>query len=204
MRLVWGKDHEPHALDEYADKTGYRVNAEPFQFFAIDDHCGATPDAIVNDDGVAEVKTPMQPAVHVTTILSNKVPDDYEWQVHGHLLVTGREFCDFITFDPRIPEGRPERLFVIRVERDEEKLEQLRERIDLAKRWIDERLKMLEQRFRTIGKERITIVEPKQIEAKPTVKLPKGRIVYETLLARSEELKNDNDVTKRDLGELFQ
>jgi hypothetical protein len=68
--------------------------------------------------------------VHVNTLLTKEVPSEYEWQVVGHLLVTGRDWCDFISFDPRM-EGKY-RLCVIRVERSEARIELLKKRLEVA------------------------------------------------------------------------
>lgn len=126
----WGTEHESEAIGEYSSIRGVEVNAEPFQFFEYTSAVGCTPDGIIGDDGCIEVKCPYDPAVHVNTLLTRKVPKDYEWQVIGHLLCTGRQWCDFISFDPRM--SRPQRLCVIRVERDAELQAFLHDRLAMA------------------------------------------------------------------------
>lgn len=126
----WGNDNEPHAIDEYRKLTGYEVDSSPFQYFPYNEWIGGTPDGIVGEDGCIEVKCPYDPSVHVNTLLTSKVPKDYDWQTVGHLLVTGRKWCDFISYDPRMQE--PQNLVIIRVERDEARIEFLKARLTLA------------------------------------------------------------------------
>lgn len=128
--MDWGTENEAAAIAEYSATRFVNVNAERFQFFQYTSAIGCTPDGIVGEDGCIEVKCPFDPAVHVNTLLTQKVPKDYEWQVIGHLLCTGRQWCDFISFDPRM--CRPQRLVVIRVERDATLLAYLHDRLAMA------------------------------------------------------------------------
>ena len=134
--MDWGTEHEASAIDEYRKRQQIEVDSSPFQFFEFSTVIGSTPDGIIDDDGCIEVKCPYDPAVHVNTLLTRKVPKDYEWQVLGHLLCTGRSWCVFISFDPRML--GPERLCVIRVERDKSLIEYLLERLYMAADTVDE------------------------------------------------------------------
>ena len=136
--MDWGVENEPKAILEYANRFCVFVDNKPFQYFAYTDRIGGTPDGLVDADGCVEVKCPYDPAVHVNTLLSREVPEDYEWQVVGHLLVTGRDWCDFISYDPRM-NGR-EKLCVIRVERSEPRISELKKRLELAVEYVDEML----------------------------------------------------------------
>ena len=126
----WGTNNEPIAIDEYRKLTGNEVNSTPFNFFEYNAWVGGTPDGLVGTDGTVEVKCPFNPSVHIGTLLSRTVPKEYEWQVYGHMLVTDRKWCDFISFDPRI-EGK-QRIAIVRVDRDEAKIAFLKSRLDLA------------------------------------------------------------------------
>ncbi len=128
--MDWGNENESKAIAEYANRFEWDVDRTPFQYFAYDDDIGGTPDGLVGGAGCLEVKCPFDPAVHVNTLLTKEVPSEYEWQVVGHLLVTCRDWCDFISFDPRM-EGK-NRLCVIRVERSEARIELLKKRLELA------------------------------------------------------------------------
>lgn len=72
---------------------------------------GASPDALVGRDGLLEIKCPL-PKTHIGYLASGKLPDVYKAQVHGELLVTGREWADFMSYHPDLPP------MVVRVEPD--------------------------------------------------------------------------------------
>ena len=128
--MQWGTDNEAAAIAAYAERTGFVVDSRPFQFFELGDDLGGTPDGLIGADGTLEGKCPYDPSVHVNTLITRLIPKDYVWQVHGHLFVTGRQWCDFVSFDPRISDDR--RLVIIRQERDQAKLEFLASRLALA------------------------------------------------------------------------
>jgi hypothetical protein len=126
----WGTNNEPIAIDEYRQLTGNEVNSTPFNFFEYNAWIGGTPDGLVGTDGTVEVKCPFNPSVHIGTLLTRTVPKEYEWQVYGHMLVTDRKWCDFISFDPRI-EGK-QKIAIVRVERDDAKIAFLKSRLEMA------------------------------------------------------------------------
>ena len=138
--LTWGNDNEEKAIEEYSARIGRPVTANR-EFVLYTDDVGGTPDAMVGSNGTLEVKCPYNPSVHVETLLSQVIPDNYRWQVVGHCLVTGRDWCDFVSFDPRI-EG-PERLFVVRWNRDEEDILLLKKRLAEAVGWIRESIEKI-------------------------------------------------------------
>jgi len=83
-------------------------------------HCGfygASPDGFVQYDGLIEIKCPKQ-NTHTKYLFNNKLPTEYKAQVQGGLFVSGRKWCDFISYHPNFEEDK--KLFIIRVERDEE------------------------------------------------------------------------------------
>ena len=121
--MEWGIEQEPFArmayeacTESFVEKTGFWKHPDIKWF-------GCSPDGLVGDDGLIEIKCPKS-TTHVKYLLDNKLPDDYYWQVHGQMLVTGRKWVDFISFDPRMPEHK--QLFITRVNRDEEIMAQLK------------------------------------------------------------------------------
>lgn len=66
---------------------------------------GASPDSLVGDDGLLEVKTKL-PHLQIAAVLANRLPSEHEAQVQGQLLVTGRKWCDFRSYWPGLPELR--------------------------------------------------------------------------------------------------
>ncbi len=139
-----GNEYEPHAIAEYASRKSVAVDSKPFQYFAYTDDIGGTPDGLVGIDGCIEVKCPFDPSVHVNTLLSMEVPKEYEWQVVGHMLVTGRQWCDFISYDPRM--NGKHKLCVIRVERSEPRIDELKKRLDVAVEFVSKMMQEIAAR----------------------------------------------------------
>lgn len=138
----WGKDNEADAITEYEKRTGVSVDRDPYRFIELGNYAGATPDGLVGDDGGVEVKCPYSPGEHVATLRTRQVPKQYKYQVDGSLLVTGRTWWDFVSYDPRI--DGPLSLIIIRVTRDETDLESLHNRILSANRLANEVVGQLE------------------------------------------------------------
>lgn len=120
--MQWGTDKEPEAREAYEFHAGVFVDQ-----VGMIDHpkiamTGASPDGLVGDDGLVEIKCP-NTATHIETLLSGKVPAKYVTQMAWQMACTGRAWCDFVSFDPRMPEHM--RLFVQRVDRDDTLIETL-------------------------------------------------------------------------------
>lgn len=129
--MEWGLDQEAEAINLYEKRSGNTV--ESCMFIPYGEHAGGTPDGLVGDDGIIEVKCPFNPKNHVQTLIENVVPEQYKYQVQGNLMATGRKWCDFISYDPRVQEKQL-KIVIIRVERDEEIIKQIQNRIaDVAK-----------------------------------------------------------------------
>lgn len=114
--MQWGTDKEPEAREAYEFHAGVFVDQ-----VGMIDHpkiamTGASPDGLVGDAGLVEIKCP-NTATHIETLLSGKVPAKYVTQMAWQMACTGRAWCDFVSFDPRMPEHM--RLFVQRVDRDD-------------------------------------------------------------------------------------
>lgn len=82
----------------------------------------ASPDGLVGDDGLLEIKCP-QPAQHLSTLLGEAIPDKYMVQMQWQMCCTGRQWCDFVSYSPAFPESM--RLFVKRVPRDDKRIAEL-------------------------------------------------------------------------------
>ncbi len=121
--MEWGIEQEPFARMAYEARTESFVEKTGFWKHPDIKWFGCSPDGLVGDDGLIEIKCPKS-TTHVKYLLDNELPSDYYWQVHGQMLVTGRKWVDFISFDPRMPEHK--QLFIIRVNRDEEIMAQLK------------------------------------------------------------------------------
>jgi hypothetical protein len=113
--LDWGHDVEAAARAAYEAETGLLVETTGFAMHAALPFVGCSPDFLVGDAGIGQIKCPYNPAVHVET-LRNGMPEEHVAQVQGELWVTGRAWSDFISYDPRMPAHR--RLYVQRIEAD--------------------------------------------------------------------------------------
>ena len=113
--MQWGTQTEPQARDAYAALTGQDVEQVGFVHHPSIPFSGASPDGLIAWDGLVEIKCP-NTSTHIDTLLTGKVPSKYITQMMWQMACTGRDWCDFVSFDPRLPEHM--QLFVKRVEAD--------------------------------------------------------------------------------------
>jgi putative phage-type endonuclease len=132
--MQWGIDYEPEAIDYYSLFTGEEV--ESVGFVSSDDIIGGSPDGLVLDDGVIEIKCPFNPVNHLRYGLCKTAKDlkklnkaNY-WQCIGNMMVTDSSWCDFISYDPRMDgEGR---MYILRIEQNQDAVNELKQAIDRA------------------------------------------------------------------------
>ena len=124
--MQWGVDQEPLARAEYEVKTGNFVDQIAFVDHPTIVNFGCSPDGLVGDDGLIEIKCP-NTATHIDYVMQDKVPTKYIPQIQCQLAVTGRKWCDFVSFDPRLPDGL--QILIVRLERDDEYIEKLEARV---------------------------------------------------------------------------
>jgi putative phage-type endonuclease len=123
--MTWGTEQEPAARAAYESATGRIV--EETGFVAHDTlMAGCSPDGLIDWDGLIEIKCPYSSANHIETLL-NGMPAEHIPQVQGQLWITGREWCDFVSYDPRMPEAL--QLHVQRIQRDEAFIADLERRV---------------------------------------------------------------------------
>ena len=120
--LQWGTDVEPFARDAYELQTGNIVAQSGFIQHPKHDFVGCSVDGLVDSEGIVEIKCPKNSAVHLQRFIDG-IPAEYVPQVQGNLWVTGRAWCDFVSYDPRMPESH--RILIIRVNRDEAKIAEI-------------------------------------------------------------------------------
>lgn len=132
-----GSEKEPLAREYYEGLNG--VTVEQVGLVVLGDDIGASPDGLIGTDGTLEIKCPF-PNTHLGYILDDKLPAVYKPQVQGGLWITERQWCDFVSFDPRV-KNRP--FWCIRVQRDESYIQKLIAGVD---KFVAE-LKALEDRI---------------------------------------------------------
>lgn len=108
-----GTEMEPIARMHYEVARGTFVEKVGFQKHPAIEWFGASPDGHVDDDGLVEIKAP-ESHTHIDYLLAGAVPADYRKQILAQLACTGRRWCDFVSFDDRLPENM--RLFIVRFE----------------------------------------------------------------------------------------
>jgi putative phage-type endonuclease len=111
-----GTETEPLARAAYEALKDVLVDEVGFVPHPSIEMSGASPDGLVGEDGLLEIKCP-NTATHIDTLLSDSVPTKYFTQMQFQLACTGRKWCDFVSFDNRLPEEL--QLFVKRVPRDD-------------------------------------------------------------------------------------
>lgn len=121
-----GTNLEPMARAEYEIRTGSAVRSvgfveHPSIFFA-----GASPDGLVGDEGMAQIKCP-RTHVHLDYILAGIVPAEYRPQMYFEMACTGRQWSDFVSYESNLPDHL--QLFVVRLQRDEAELQNIEEEV---------------------------------------------------------------------------
>ena len=120
--MQWGTDCEPLARQEYELLTGNVVIETGFIDHPTIKMSGASPDGLIGDDGLIEIKCGIT-ATHIRWLRNGVVPEEHKPQMAFQLLCTGRKWCDFVSFDPRVGEALS--LFVKRYEPDQSYLDEI-------------------------------------------------------------------------------
>jgi len=123
-QMEHGIENEPNAREIYEKSRG--VICDLPGFIKMDGlNVGCTPDGMVGEDGLLEIKCP-QPPAH-TKYLLNGPPKEYIQQMQFQMMVTGAIWCDFMTFHPDFPEGLQAKVF--RIDRDQDYIDLIKSRI---------------------------------------------------------------------------
>lgn len=138
--MQWGIDHEAEARTIYQMIYADRKVNEVGLMLHDKLPAGASLDATVDDDGTVEIKCP-NTATHLATVLSGTYPTKYYAQMQGGLWISGRKWCDFISFDPRLDDRLA--FYCVRVPRDEEYIQKLELEVTQFNAEIDDMLKEL-------------------------------------------------------------
>lgn len=115
--MKWGTECEPLARAAYEAEYGLLVTETGMVQHPRISMAGASPDGFVSIDGLIEIKCP-ETKSHIDTILSGEAPSKYIPQMQWQMACTGRAWCDFVSFDPRMPADM--QMFVRRVLRNDD------------------------------------------------------------------------------------
>jgi putative phage-type endonuclease len=141
--MQWGTDTEPKARVAYELHTNNMVLKTGLVDHPTIPMTGASPDGLVDDDGLLEIKCPNS-ATHVDTLLTGFPQNKYVTQMMWQMACTGRQWCDFVSFDPRFPANM--QLFVKRIGRNENTIGALETEVKLFLRELDTMVETLNNR----------------------------------------------------------
>ena len=139
--MEWGTQTEPQARAAYSAKTGILVEEVGFIDHSTVAMSGASPDGFA-EEGLIEVKCP-NTATHLEYVLAELPPLKYFTQMQWQMACTGRPWCDFVSFDSRLPERL--QLLVVRVPRDDNYIKMLEQEVIVFLQELDDKLNKLEK-----------------------------------------------------------
>ncbi len=138
--MQWGTDNEPQARAAYSFMTDNEAVESEFIPHPTIGMAGASPDGLIGEDGLVEIKCPGT-ATHIDTLLGEPIADKYIKQMQWQMACTERKWCDFASYDPRLPADL--QLKVIRVERDNDHIASLEKEVAIFLKEIDEKISKL-------------------------------------------------------------
>ena len=120
--MQWGLTMEPQAVAAYEAKAGVETQAVGFLKHPKIAFAGASPDRLIGEDGLLEVKCPSA-ATHLNMLVTGEIARKYTLQMQWQMACSGRQWCDFLSFDPR--QSPPYICFTVRINRDDETIARL-------------------------------------------------------------------------------
>jgi len=142
--MEWGTAQEDNARKAYEAHTGVFVDEMGIAYHPVLKHTHASPDGLVGDDGLIEIKCP-NTTTHIETLKAKKAPSKYINQMMWQIRCTDRQWCDFVSFDPRLPSHL--QLFVTRVERDEAIIADLEAKVTEFLTEVEKEIERLNEEF---------------------------------------------------------
>lgn len=146
--MRFGTENEPFARSAYEAHRGAFVVETGFVKHPSLEWAGASPDGLIHHDGLLEIKCP-NTTTHVRWLLDGVVPDQHKPQMLWQMACTDRSWCDFVSYDPRMPEEL--QLFVVRFEPEESAIKEIEEKAQDFLLTVDSYI----QRLEVIGTELI-------------------------------------------------
>jgi putative phage-type endonuclease len=142
--MQWGTEQEPFARIAYETKMNLFVEQIPFMDHPKIEWFGCSPDGLVAEDGLIEIKCP-NTTTHLEYIDGGKPPAKYIPQMQTQMACTGRKWCDFVSFDPRLPENL--QLFVVRLDRDDGYIKEMEVEVQKFLQEVNELFTKLKERM---------------------------------------------------------
>jgi putative phage-type endonuclease len=139
--MEWGTATEPQARVAYEVATNNFVDQVAFVDHPTIKWFGCSPDGLVGKDGLLEIKCPNS-ATHWEYFKAKEPPKKYFIQMQAQMAVTGAKWCDFVSFDPRMPERS--QLLVVKVPRDPEFISQMEAEIQIFLNEVEAEVNLME------------------------------------------------------------
>lgn len=149
--MQWGIDQEPAAKAAYEFYRNAEVLPVSFLPHPKIKMAGASPDGLVSSAGLIEIKCG-NTATHLDTLLSGSMPPKYLHQILMQLACSERDWCDFVSFDPRMPAHM--QLFVARIERDDAQIAAMEKEIVTFLAEIDDKIEQLNSLYQNKKKDK--------------------------------------------------
>ena len=153
--MAWGHEHEDKARIAYSlflldkdDDRASQIKQVGFVDHPEVDGAGCSPDGLVGDDGVIEIKCPYTHKNHLRTLMTREVPKEYVAQCQGAMWVLGKSYCDFISYHPHF--GSSMELCVLRLERSDEYIANLCKSVQVFLDEIEVVIKQLKERYSNV------------------------------------------------------
>lgn len=146
--MQWGIDTEAQAILGYELVSGQTVEAVGFLEHPTLQMTGASPDGLIGLDGLIEVKCP-NTATQIDLLLSGKVPQKYVTQMQWQMACTSRKWCEFVSFDPRLPHNM--QFFIQRLNRDDDYIATLEKEVFAFLEEVNHTVDALKKTFATAG-----------------------------------------------------
>lgn len=138
--MQWGVEQEANARSVYEFHNDVVVDQVGFIDHPTVEFAGMSPDGMVGEDGLLEIKCP-NTSTHIDYLLKGVMPSEYVNQVQWQMACSGRLWCDFVSYDPRMPFDL--QMFIIRVGRDNEKIAEIEKEVVKLNQEVSETIEQL-------------------------------------------------------------
>lgn len=125
--MQWGTEQESNAKAAYEFMNDVAIEDVGFILHPEIDQAGASPDGLIGPDGLIEIKCP-NTATHIKTLLSGKVDRKYVLQMQWQMACSGRDWCEFMSYDPRMPADLS--MWTKRVDKDPELIQEITDEVN--------------------------------------------------------------------------
>lgn len=138
-----GNELEGEARDAYSFMTGNAVQETGYIANPAIPNTGCSPDGLVSDEGLVEIKCPASMAKHLDALRNGSHAQEYRWQLQHQMLVTERQWVDAVSYDPRFPDHL--QLAIVRVPRNDSDIQSLITEIMAADAEVSATVKELQE-----------------------------------------------------------